>query len=73
MLVPFISFSLRQKDERGKAAWAPFTMNTLRVFYLELLVVVVLLADGEGVPAKPLKKLLPSRLGMVHDSKALLP
>ncbi len=35
---------------------------TLRFFYLELLVVVGL-ADGGGVPAKPLKKLLPGTLG----------
>jgi hypothetical protein len=47
-------------------------MNTLRFSYLELLVVVGL-ADGGGVSAKPLKKLLPGTLGMVHDSKALLP
>ncbi len=45
---------------------------TLRVFYLELLAVVGL-ADGGGVPAKPLKKLLPGTLGMVHDSKVRLP
>ncbi len=31
------------------------------------------LADGGGVPAKPLKKLLPGMLGMVHDSTVLLP
>jgi hypothetical protein len=35
---------------------------TLRFSYLELLVVVGL-ADGGGVPAKPLKKLLPGTLG----------
>jgi hypothetical protein len=34
---------------------------------------VVVLADGGGVPAKPLKKVLPGTLGMVHDSTVLLP
>jgi hypothetical protein len=62
--------SLGDKRTRGmeEAAWASFTLNNLRVFYLELLVVVGL-ADGGGVPAKPLKKLLPDTLGMFHDSK----
>jgi hypothetical protein len=59
---------LETKGREGESCVGLFTMNTLRFSYLELLIEVGTV-DGGGVPAKPLKKLLPGTSGMVHDSK----